>query len=297
MYVVYLKDFEDHKTLISVTDEAQCALLLCETLNHKCRNALSAIDKDEILYFAERNNLKISMNMISSVSLYGSHFTYEQVNKHHYFDYSMLTSDWEDASFDAFSSDHYDYCNTQYWLDWHDDFEFDYDYGVTDFVDTKHVNSHKLKQFASGTNQYRKYDPKFSHQDVIYKLAYLDPLSTFAHNHGFGIGVNHIQRIINSIKVCESVKSVVDRIKGNIKYKKSYPFRKYANWVIKAMQSTHAPKHEWYLGKDFEIVDGVIWRKSKMLRYLGYGYKMINYKTFVNTKFKNVVSYEYVEVE
>lgn len=150
-YVVYLKDYEQHKRLIAVLEGREAAMLLCKVLNDKC-DAAVGMDFDEILEFAEMNGLlTLTKSHIREVKVMGSHFTFEEVKYKWSIDYSIFEADWDTTHYDHCTSDVYFFHNHDFMEfdeDYYDDLHFDHNMGCYYDLDLKHINQNKLEKIC-----------------------------------------------------------------------------------------------------------------------------------------------------
>ncbi|QHJ75818.1 hypothetical protein vBAbaMPhT2_215 [Acinetobacter phage vB_AbaM_PhT2] len=91
----------------------------------------------------------------------------------------------------------------------------------------------KLAKMMDSTS-YKSYDPKHIHPDVAYKHVYYDPIHTYAHNHGYKIAVNALDKMLKK-HVGSKVCVVLWKIKNHIRYRKEWTFRSHADQVIDAL--------------------------------------------------------------
>lgn len=99
----------------------------------------------------------------------------------------------------------------------------------------------KVDRLLKSTS-YKSYDPDHIHEDVAYRLAYRDPIHIYAHNHGFKLAVNNIQKLVKK-HVDQKVCVVIWKLKNHVKYKHDWAFREYANWFIESLLEK---QNVWY---------------------------------------------------
>lgn len=269
-FVVFLKDWEQHKTIVAVLSEKQEAKFLCDVLNDKCEKAIG-MDYDEIMEFAETNKLELSKSMIRQVSQYGSHFQYMEVEYIHSIDYNIFNYNWDETN--------YDWCTSDFKPDWDEedweDLYFDHEMGVENHVDLTHINQHKLAEFVGGDNTYKRFKPKFAHPDVAHNFAWCDPIHDFSNNKGFRNGLNKIERMI--AKHVRNggcmAKDLVDKIKGCDEYKHSHTFRNVAKDYINALENPIGydmiSNWEWKMS-NYIYQNGCVMNKQDARKYWGY---------------------------
>ncbi|QHB48280.1 hypothetical protein HYQ22_gp125 [Acinetobacter phage vB_AbaM_Kimel] len=262
MFVVFLKDYEQRKDLVTIVKSDFEAQTLCDTLNLRCGSAFG-LDYDEIMDFAKQNNLKLDKSMVKAVSDHGSWFHFEEVSAPSIIDYSVFNASWDESNYDACTSDVFFNDDTFFELEPVEfDYHFDYEMGCSHYIDLKHVNQHKLEKFNKESNQYKWYDPKIAHPDVRNKVHWYDPIHTFAHNHGYHVARNHVVRIINKMAKHHCEISKIRRKLLSIKeYKKSWMYKECIDNYIEAMYD-----NDWwfsdYMLPNHVLRDGVIWNKE-----------------------------------
>lgn len=266
-FVVFLKDYEYHKTIVCVLTELSEAIALCSTLNDKCGKAVSPFDIDEIKFFANENGLNITSNMIVEVNRMGSHFTYEAVKHKYSIDYSSFGADWDDTCFDACTSDMMSYYDYDY--DYNPEDDLDENTGIELWIDTSNVSYHKLKKLCQGNNTYKWFDPEFAHEDVALKVAYGDPIHRHCHWEGYRRAKNNIVRLIKKYaKGGVRTDVLCYKIRNNIKYKKNATFKTCADFYLKDIENWIPSEGFGPFGKldNYVVLDGILWSRDEALQ-------------------------------
>lgn len=271
-FVVFLKDWEQHKTLVIVLSDRQEAKFLCDVLNDKCDKAVG-MDYDEIMDFGECNKLNLTKSMIRAVGHYGSCFYFEEIEYSHSIDYSIFDYDWDETKYDWCTSD---YTHADDWteVDW-DDFYFDHEMGVYDGTCLKHINQHKLSKLVSGNNTYKRFDKEFAHPDVAYKYAWYDPIHDFCNNKGYRNAVNKIDRLIaRHVKGGIMAEHLVDLIKGCNEWKHSNTFKSAAKHYIDTLENPfggYGTGENWgWMLSEYVYQNGCVMNKADARKYWGY---------------------------
>ncbi|EQA7786736.1 hypothetical protein ACX818_001330 [Acinetobacter baumannii] len=205
-----------------------------------------------------------------------------------------------DFNDEAFENEYESWCHNQGWITSYDDDEYDSNWlwdddypelSAEDYerlereyqemaedepwnyhLDCTNIHSGKLEEFIKDSNSYSKLDKRFVHPDVLRRIQWYDPIHNYCNNHGYKICMNHIERLIaKHAPGGVAVSKLVYLIKNNIKYKKSNTFRSAAEHYISEL-TAKTWDSTWSGLYDFEVVNGVLWRKDEMYNYLGFGY-------------------------
>lgn len=270
-FVVYLKDYEDHKDIIGVLAEKAEANYLCQVLNDKCADAIG-MDYDEIMDFAAANKLSMQKWMIRNVSGMGSYFKFEEVEYRHTIDYSIFNYDWDETNYDWCTSD---YTIPRWEEDDPEDHYYDHDLGCYYNLDLSGINQDHLEKFVKGNNSYKWYDRKQAHPDIAHRLSYQIDIHDFCNNKGFRNADNKIERMIEShVKNGGCMANVlVYKIKNCADYKHNHTFRQAAKRYIDALEQPQnfswITNWEWCMSQ-YVYQDGCVMNKHDARKYWGY---------------------------
>lgn len=150
--------------------------------------------------------------------------------------------------------------------------------------DCSNIPSGKLERFINGNNTYKRFDKEFASYHVAQAYFWYDPLHLYAEHNGFKNESKKIKRMIEKLsKGGVLIDHLIHKMVNSVQYKKCDIYKSAADLYIEALND----KQDWrwrFMLDEYENVDGVLYRKNEMLKYLGYGYKELKYtmngKTF-----------------
>lgn len=263
-FVIYITEpYGGIQKILGTCPDRDQAMMFCSIMNELAETAVQKTELSDLLMFATSGGMVLSASDIFSVK-YGGEFNYKSIPNVGDWDYSFFNStflgDW----------DHYtsDFERIDIIEDGELDYDFDYATGTYDYMQLSGQLRSKLVKFNKAQS-YKKYDKTMTNPENINK----NPLKIWHRHTGFKKERNHIIRMIDKeVKVCQGREALIKKIKSNVKYQKCAIYRSAASCYIETLENFD---ESWwdYMLPGLTLVDNTVWRKTRMFRFLGYGYR------------------------